>query len=121
MVGSIRTKDWHPKGMPAYYKLLEVLDRTNSIAVDAVCLGKVAHAGIDKKELFNFPQLKTNFHIIPYGTIQITKIFGKGGRLINGIINDVFQFFYCLCLVLKNNYDLIYIDRANIVFGAISA
>jgi len=108
--------------MPAYYKLLEALDKRNDIDVDAVCLGKLAHEGIDKKGVFKFPNLKINFYVIPYQPIQILKIFGtKLHRWINGIINDLFQFFYCLNLVFKDKYDLVYIDRANIVFGAICA
>lgn len=104
MVDSIRIKQWQPKGMPAYYKLLEALDKTSNMDIDAVCLGKNVYNGIDREDVFKFPGLKINFHVIPYRPL-----------------NSVFQFWHCLGLVLKNDYDLIYVDRGHVAFGAVFA
>lgn len=104
LTDSIKARQWQPKGMPAYCKLLEALSRRNDMAVDAVCLGETVCSGIDRDSIFKFPGLRVNFYVIPCGP-------AKG----------IFQFWRCLSLVLRNNYDFIYVDRGHVVFGAIFA
>lgn len=119
---SIKTKSWRPRGMPAYYKLIERLNAQNDIETDAVCLGKAGHSGIVKKKIFKFDNLKIRFHVIPYVPIKIFRIFGlKIYGYLSGIVNEILHFFYCVHLALRNKYDLVYIDRANIVIGAFLA
>ncbi len=119
---SIKTKSWQPRGMPAYYKLIERLNAQNDIETDAVCLGKMSHNDINKKEIFKFDNLKIRFYVIPYVPIKIFKIFGaKIYGYLSGIVNEILHFLHCINLVLHKNYDLVYIDRANIVIGAFLA
>ena len=114
LVSSILTNTWPPKGSPAYYKLLEVLGRKYD--VEAVCLSKGPHDGIGGKDrLLRFPENNTDFHIVPYILIKLI------GRHLNRMVNDILQCFYCLRLVFKGKYDLIYVDRENVALGAIFA
>jgi len=112
IMDSLRTKGWHPRGIPAYYKLLEALNKKGD-DVDAVCLGKVAHNRIARYEKFRFNNLNIDFHVVPYRKIPLVEFH------LNDIINDISQFFYCFKLGTKKNYDLIYVDRENIIYGAI--
>ena len=115
---SLAGKQWQPKGMPAYYKLIEELDKRPDIETEAVCLGKIANKGIDRRQIFRFGNLKADFHVVPYGYIKILQ-FSRITKRINSVISGISQFFYCLRLVVKNKYDLIYVDRVNVVYGAI--
>lgn len=122
MEDSFRTKVWQPKGMPAYYKLIEELSKQNDMEVDAICLGKMSHRGVDRLEGFRFSGLKINFYVFPYVPVKIFKLFGsKLYTYLSGMINEVFHFFYSIKMVSRKKYDLIYIDRANIVIGGFLA
>ncbi|NQT06191.1 MAG: glycosyltransferase family 4 protein [Candidatus Omnitrophica bacterium] len=113
MLESFKTKTWQPTGMPGYYKLLEGLDK--EWEVDAICLGKIPHRGIDKREFHKFDNSDVKFHVLPYNNVAIL------GRYLSRVINEIEQFFSCLSIFMKNDYDLVYVDRVNIVYGAIFA
>ncbi|MFC1521620.1 glycosyltransferase family 4 protein [Elusimicrobiota bacterium] len=98
--------------MPAYYKLLEALNKEND--VEALCLGKVGHDGIEIREVFRFSNLeRIQFHIVPH---RKTRLFG---RHLGNIANEILQLFYTFKVVFRERPDVIYVDRIHIVYGAI--
>lgn len=113
LLESLRSGEWKPQGMPAYYKLVEALDKEDDVELEVACLGKATH-DIGKREGFRFAGMKACFSVIPYKNISHIRFMDRA-------LNDAAQFFYSTHMVRKNRYDLIYVDRVNIVFGALWA
>jgi len=108
LVESFRKGTWKPRGMPAYYKLIEALDKEEGVECEIICLGK-APQDIKLKLGLIFPGMKTRFHIVPY-----RKIFRIGG--VDRVLNDAVQFCYAAPFVRGS--DLIYTDRVHIIFAS---
>jgi len=110
---SIEKGSWKPEGIPTIYKLIERLSQNKNIDLDLIFTAK----GNSKQKFktFKFPELDANVLVIP--SLNFT-IFGKG----KSTINQCFQFIVIIFFkVLRNNYDLIYSDRSNIVAAAFCA
>ena len=114
LIDSVYTKKWHPKGIPAIYKLIEGLSKRN-IPTDVVLLCKTKQESrhIKSLEKFRFSGLNVQFYAVPYRgniPVNITRI--------NNFLNDIVQLFICLRVIKRNKYSLIYSDPANIVLAA---
>ncbi|MAJ43830.1 MAG: hypothetical protein CMF96_03670 [Candidatus Marinimicrobia bacterium] len=103
---SILNNKWNPKGMPAFYLFLEGLDK-KYIEFDCIFIGKNASS---VQCLKNTRFTKSTFWIInsekEKTSFKILDDFWYFKNLNTKVIN----------LLNLNNYDIIYIDRANIGF-----
>ena len=110
---SIEKGSWKPEGIPTIYKLIERLSQNKNIDLDLIFTAKGKSK--QKFKVFKFHALDANVLVIP--SLDFT-IFGKG----RSIINQYFQFIVIIFFkVLRNNYDFIYSDRANIETAAFCA
>ena len=110
---SIYKGSWKPEGIPTIYKLIERLSQNKNIDLDLIFTAKGKSK--QKFKAFKFPELDADVLVIP--ALDFT-IFGKG----RSIINQYFQFIVIIFFkVLRNNYDFIYSDRANMEAAAFCA
>ena len=107
----IRENDWRPKGMPAVYKLIEGLNEQR-IYSEIVFLCRNPVNGIN--EIFH--DKFSCFKYITYTVLPYNKSFFEN------ITNlSIKHFQYIIRLLNKNNYNIIYCDRAHLVYGGIFA
>jgi glycosyltransferase involved in cell wall biosynthesis len=117
LIDSVKKSDWRPYGIPAIYKLIEGLNQKN-IALDILFLCKTERESNNIKGIkkVKFNNLKANFYIFQYHHLRVSS--SRARKFYNDCLQFgkvFFKFF------LKKKYDLIYIDRTNIVLAAFSS
>ena len=106
---SIRNNDWNPTGVPAIYKLIETLSRSNIKFKIYFYLLDQDYRFHKNEELF-INQLNLNVKILT-SPIKSKLIFGKIKTIV-----DLFYFsLISLYIASKNKPKLIYTDRGNIL------
>ena len=111
---SIYCDVWKPKGMPAIVKLFEGLKHIN-FDFDAVFVQRNS----ENKEIHHLENsmFQNNMHILKIVKKSDIKFFRGLGNSINS-----FLVFKKIKFIMKStSYDIIYVDRANIVIGALLA
>ncbi|MFC1808888.1 glycosyltransferase family 4 protein [Candidatus Omnitrophota bacterium] len=113
-IESVNNQNWRPTGMPAIYKFIEGLNQSQ-FQYDLVFLGKRKRetTEIHSKKVVNFSNFKGLCYVFPY---KENRIF-KSSR-IDEFITLIYHLWTCFNMVRKHNYDLIYIDRPNIILAA---
>ncbi len=111
---SVYEKSWNPEGMPAISKLFEKLHKTN-ILFDSILINN----DNNNYKIVKVKPFIADFHILnkpnilsKLDNVLVFKIFSN---LAFSISNFIFS--YRLCK--KNNYNIIYVDRANVFIGAL--
>jgi len=105
---SIKTQKWSPTGVPTIYRLINELDSNNLFKLEVLITAK------DKMPWWN------------YGLAKVIKISGLSSKVtvlssinlnlgrFGTLAQEVFQMFYIFIKVLYGNYEVIYLDHANI-------
>ena len=109
----VTCRTWIPKGMPAFYRLLEAIHRRGWQAdVILLCKQDLEVAGLPAR--FRCEGLESVlFEAVPYGGIATNR---------PGWLRREFRQLLCvLSRVFRKRYDLIYCDRGHVMFGALVA
>jgi len=119
LVSSVVNKNWRPTGIPAIYKIIEGMNNSG-IKTDVLflCKTELESKNILNTDSFRLEQDQVNniqFHIAPFKNTKI-----KSSKF-NFLYNDIFQLIYFIKLISQNKYEVIYCDRANVIFGAVAA
>ena len=111
---SILNDEWNPSGMPAIVKLFENLNKEN-IAFDNIFINR--NCKKDNYVVKNNTTFSNLMHIIcisPKMSFRYIAVFG-------GYINNLILYRKIRKIIFKKQYDIYYVDRANIVLGALLA
>ena len=113
---SFKNQEWSPEGVPTIYKIMEGMDKSN-YNVDFV----LSNYNLCPEEKFK------NFYTKNYlkgfsSAIHVLSVNSKKKSVYKKIKNLIFiirKFLFILNYIKKNKPDLIYIDRAHVIEGAI--
>ncbi|MBT5400410.1 glycosyltransferase [bacterium] len=112
---SIESKMWSPTGVPTIYRVIDELDSNQSYNLDLVITSKNFQSwwnyGFVKR--LKISGLSTKITILS----SIDTRFGKLGMIIQELFHLLFIFFK----VFRGDYDVVYIDHANIFTAAFIA
>ena len=112
---SIESKMWSPTGVPTIYRVIDELDSNQSYNLDLVITSKNFQSwwnyGFVKR--LKISGLSTKITILS----SIGTRFGKLGMIIQELFHLLFIFFK----VFRGDYDVVYIDHANIFTAAFIA
>lgn len=100
---SILNNKWKPNGMPAIYKLQEGL-RTRNFNFDSVYFSENVRTGLYKNHFLN-----NNNYIYSTSVVSMLKI----PKILVDCIN------FLRIWKLRNKYDIFYVDRSNVLIGAL--
>ena len=117
---SIVDKKWSPSGVPTIYKLIERLDKchheTKFVFTDWISNEKETSIKIKESEVnFKFKGLNSNFTIIN-GKNYFN--FLLNNKLIK-IVTEIRRQFILINKIIKFKPNIVYVDRANLLTGAI--
>ncbi|MFC1808886.1 glycosyltransferase family 4 protein [Candidatus Omnitrophota bacterium] len=120
LVDSLLNREWRPKGMPSFVKLVEQFER-ESIAYDVLLVAQRTDAdkGIPREVVFD--GMHGRFYVYPYP--QITTLISKIKQLypIAVCIRDLRVILFVIKLCVRKKYDVFHCDRENIMVGAFLA
>ena len=112
---SIKTREWHPTGVPTIYKIIENLDSSNDFDLDLVITPK------SNSNKCNF-RLSNNIKINGLtSVVTVLSSLGKKYGRIGLLIQEMMHVIYIVSRILFRKYDLLYIDNANIFAATIVA
>ena len=115
---SFTSSKWHPRGMPAYTKLLESLNAKN-IPFDVFFMGSRRQRNLKVDKVQQLKELNGNFIFnFPFFQLPKNRVMFRI-RLFIDFLRSIFCSLLCYKLCLKNKYDVVYCDRANVLIGAI--
>ncbi len=112
-VSSIKKGRWEPEGTPAIYRMIDILDKEQQLNIIFTLKHREA---IDPKYLNRYLSIKGLFAKIKIlsGPDTLPSLLGR----LRIYISELCQCWHVYWYVKKNQPDLVYIDRANILLAA---
>lgn len=118
---SVEKGVWLPEGMPAISKLFMELNVKN-IDFDAILIDRQFCTAREKKSRFYFTEFKGSFYIFRLpNCLQIPIADIRYIKEIVILISDFIFVIHCSKIIKHNNYSVIYVDRKNVLLGAVFA
>ena len=119
LVSSIKSEKWQPTGVPTIYKMIEKLDKSDCEVKFFFSDWLSKNGRTNFSENFNkkifIKGLKSEIRLISSDFFFIKVIKTKMLRILVEIKKQLLTLFF----LFKFNPDIVYVDRANILFGAI--